>query len=97
MSIFGRHRIKDPVEGHAEIVQANRRNEGHTSGNCHMQLLLDDVPGIKPARYLARFHWVTIVDVSAVPADYLMELVEWSYTAAVTRPGSRRTHAHSTR
>lgn len=26
-------------------------------------LELTDVPGIKPARYMARFHWVTIVDV----------------------------------
>ena len=49
-------------------------------------LELTDVPGIKPARYMARFHWVTIVDVSAVPEDYLHELIEWSYTKAVTRP-----------
>lgn len=48
-------------------------------------LELTDVPGIKPARYMARFHWVTIVDVRAVPADYLQELIGWSYTKAVTR------------
>lgn len=56
-------------------------------------LELTDVPGIKPARYLARFHWVTIVNVSAIPADYLQELIAWSYTRAVTRPrkaGDRR-------
>ena len=35
------------------------------------RFLESDVPGIKPARYMARFHWVTIVDVSAVPVDYL--------------------------
>ncbi|MFZ5724317.1 MAG: MmcQ/YjbR family DNA-binding protein [Pseudomonadota bacterium] len=55
-------------------------------------LELTDVPGIKPARYMARFHWVTIVNVSAVPADYLQELIAWSYARAVTRPGvARRT------
>jgi predicted DNA-binding protein (MmcQ/YjbR family) len=48
-------------------------------------LELTDVPGIKPARYMARFHWVTIVDVSTVPGDYLQELIAWSYTKAATR------------
>ena len=48
-------------------------------------LELTDVPGIKPARYLARFHWVTIVDSSAVPVDYLRELIAWSYAKAVAR------------
>lgn len=52
-------------------------------------LELTDVPGIKPARYMARFHWVTIVNVSAVPADYLQELIAWSYTRAVTRTRNR--------
>lgn len=49
-------------------------------------LELTGVPGIKPARYLGRFHWVTIVDVNTVPVDYLLELIEWSYTRATTRP-----------
>lgn len=49
-------------------------------------LELTDVPGIKPARYMARLRWVTIVDVSTVPEDYLQELIAWSYTKAVTRP-----------
>jgi predicted DNA-binding protein (MmcQ/YjbR family) len=49
-------------------------------------LELTDVPGIKPARYLAKAHWVTIVDVRAVPADYLLELIAWSYTTAIKRP-----------
>jgi len=47
-------------------------------------LELTGVPGIKPARYMARFHWVTIVDVRAVPTDYLKELVTWSYNKALT-------------
>jgi predicted DNA-binding protein (MmcQ/YjbR family) len=45
-------------------------------------LELTDVPGIKPARYMARFRWVTIVDVETVPADYLQELITWSYAKA---------------
>lgn len=49
-------------------------------------LALTDVPGIKPARYMARFHWITIVDVSAVPSDFLEELIASSYQKAVTRP-----------
>jgi predicted DNA-binding protein (MmcQ/YjbR family) len=48
-------------------------------------LELTDIPGIKPARYMARFHWVTIVNVSTVPAGYLLELIAWSYTKATTR------------
>ncbi len=44
---------------------------------------LTDVLGIKPARYMARYHWVTIVDVRSVPAAYLTELVEWSYRKAL--------------
>ena len=45
-------------------------------------LELTDVPGVKPARYRGRYHWITIVDVSAFPASYLTELVEWSYQRA---------------
>ncbi len=43
---------------------------------------LTDVPGVKPARYRGRFHWITIVNVSGFPASYLMELVECSYGRA---------------
>ena len=43
---------------------------------------LTDVPGVKPARYRGRFGWITIVNVSAFPAGYLEELVEWSYRKA---------------
>ena len=45
-------------------------------------LELTDMPGVNPARYMARFHWVTIVDVQAFPQDYLLELVHWSYQRA---------------
>lgn len=56
-------------------------------------LELTDVPGIKPARYLARFRWVTIVDVGSVPADYLQELIAWSYDKATTRLPKRQQSA----
>ena len=39
-------------------------------------------PGVKPARYMGRFHWVTIVDISRFPADYLVALLEGSYQRA---------------
>ena len=45
-------------------------------------LALTDTPGIKPARYMGRFHWVTIVKIDRMPNDYLAELVEWSYQKA---------------
>jgi predicted DNA-binding protein (MmcQ/YjbR family) len=45
-------------------------------------LELTGMPGVKPARYMGRFHWVTIVDVSRFPQDYLLELVQWSYDKA---------------
>ena len=40
---------------------------------------LTDVPGIKPARYFARFHWVSIVNSQSLSEDYLQELILWSY------------------
>lgn len=51
---------------------------------------LTDVPGIKPARFMGRYRWVTIVDVRSVPEDYLRELVEWSYRAAVATLSRKR-------
>lgn len=45
-------------------------------------LELTDRPGIKPARYMGRFHWITIVEVHKFPADYLAELLDWSYHKA---------------
>ena len=44
---------------------------------------LTDVHGIKPARFMGRYRWITIVDVRSVPEDYLVELVEWSYRHAL--------------
>lgn len=45
-------------------------------------LELTDMPGVKPARYMARFHWVTIIDVQSFPEDYLIELLQWSWQKA---------------
>jgi len=45
-------------------------------------LELTDQAGIKPARYMHRFHWVSIVKVEAVEENYLKELIEWSYHKA---------------
>jgi predicted DNA-binding protein (MmcQ/YjbR family) len=43
---------------------------------------LTDIPGVKPARYMGRFHWVTIVQVDKFSATYLRELVDASYQKA---------------
>ena len=43
------------------------------------------MPGVKPARYMARFHWVTIVNVNAFDSDYLKELIDWSYKKSLSR------------
>lgn len=51
---------------------------------------LTGVPGIKPARYMGRFHWVTIVRPLAIPEDYLRELVSWSYERAKGSLGKAR-------
>ena len=47
-------------------------------------LELTDQPGIKPARYMHRFHWVTIVKVKSFKEDYLKEVIKWSYQKAVS-------------
>ncbi|MBD9437091.1 MmcQ/YjbR family DNA-binding protein [Pseudoxanthomonas sp. PXM03] len=53
-------------------------------------LELTDQPGIKPARWLGHHRWVTVVDVSTVPADYLKDLVAWSYRYAWDRLSRRQ-------
>ena len=45
---------------------------------------LTDMPGVKPARYMGRYRWVTIVKVDQFPAAYLTELLEWSYRKALS-------------
>ena len=46
-------------------------------------IALTGMPGVKPARYRGRYHWITIVHVSGFPPDYLRELVEASYRRAL--------------
>ena len=53
-------------------------------------LELTDRPGIKPARYRGRYHWVTIVRVQSVPGDYLGELIRASYRRAAESLGRRK-------
>ncbi|MEZ9523859.1 MmcQ/YjbR family DNA-binding protein [Enterovibrio norvegicus] len=45
-------------------------------------LELLDQPGVKPARYMHQFHWVTIVDVTVFNEEYLTTLISWSYHKA---------------
>ena len=53
-------------------------------------LELTDRPGIKSARYMGRFHWVTVVNVQTMPADYLRELVTWSYRHSAASLSKRK-------
>ncbi|QNA87762.1 hypothetical protein G4G28_03480 [Massilia sp. Dwa41.01b] len=54
---------------------------------------LTGIPGVKPARYMGRFHWVTIVHVDRFPPAYLTELVEWSYRTALDSLSKAKRHA----
>ncbi len=47
-------------------------------------LELTDQEGIKPARFMGRFHWVTIVDVEEFNEEYLRQLIQYSYDKAVS-------------
>jgi predicted DNA-binding protein (MmcQ/YjbR family) len=53
-------------------------------------LELTGIAGFKPARYMSRFHWVTVVDVAGVPEDYLLERIRWSYQKALRGLSKRK-------
>jgi len=53
-------------------------------------LELTDMPGVKPARYMARHRWGTVVDAAVFPAAYLRELVRWSHAHAAAGLTRRR-------
>ncbi len=53
-------------------------------------LELTDLEGVKPARYMQRFYWVTIVDVAQFNESYLQELVHWSYIKALDSLSARQ-------
>jgi predicted DNA-binding protein (MmcQ/YjbR family) len=40
---------------------------------------LTERPGIRPAHYVARYHWVTVEDLDAVTTAELKELIQNSY------------------
>ena len=44
---------------------------------------LTDQAGIKPARYMHRFYWITIVDVGSVHTAHLKQWIDWSYHKAL--------------
>nr|WP_298141373.1 MmcQ/YjbR family DNA-binding protein [uncultured Pseudomonas sp.] len=44
---------------------------------------LTDQPSVTPARYLQRFHWVSMVSTQALDPDYLQQLIAWSYHKAL--------------
>jgi predicted DNA-binding protein (MmcQ/YjbR family) len=46
-------------------------------------LELTDQIGIKPARYMHRFHWISIVQLNAMDSDYLKVLIHDSYQKAL--------------
>lgn len=53
-------------------------------------LELTGMPGVKPARFMGRYHWVTIVRVAQFQEDYLRELVQWSYGKALSQLSKAR-------
>lgn len=48
----------------------------------HRARRLADMPGVKPGRYMTRYHWITIVDARELPEAYLREFVHCSYDRA---------------
>ena len=48
-----------------------------------MFMELTDQDGFKPARYMGRFYWVSIIDVEMVDENYLKSLIEYSYNFAL--------------
>jgi len=53
-------------------------------------LELTDQEGIKPARYMHRFHWISIVNVVRIDEDYLKELITDSYYKAMSCLSKKR-------
>ncbi len=45
---------------------------------------------IQPARYMARFHWITIIDVTTIPEHWLQDWLLGSYHQAVSRLSKKR-------
>ncbi len=47
-------------------------------------LELTDQEGVKPARYMHRYHWISIVEVDGFDEHYLLELIRCSYSKAMS-------------
>ncbi len=45
---------------------------------------------IQPARYMARFHWITLIEVNAIPEEWLQNWVLGSYHQAVSQLSKKR-------
>lgn len=43
---------------------------------------LTDQPGVKPAKYMGRYRWITIVNVDDFDGSYLKDLINCSYVSA---------------
>ncbi|HEX4885292.1 MAG TPA: MmcQ/YjbR family DNA-binding protein [Casimicrobiaceae bacterium] len=63
------------------------RAERSLSFKCDPERFLEltDQPGILPAPYLARAHWVQVVDAAALPASRLRALVDRSHALVAAR------------
>ncbi len=53
-------------------------------------LELTDQEGVKPARFMGRFHWITIVNVDTFNDEYLKELIQYSYQKAISSLSKKR-------
>lgn len=47
-------------------------------------LELTDQANVKPARYMQRFHWVSVIKADQFDEAYLRELITWSYQKALS-------------
>lgn len=69
------------VGGKMFCVTSVESSEGGISVKCMPEKFAEmtERPGIIPAHYVARYHWITIEDQRAVTADELKRLIEKSY------------------
>ncbi|MDW5418354.1 MmcQ/YjbR family DNA-binding protein [Iodobacter sp. CM08] len=47
-------------------------------------LELTDQPNIKPARYMQRFHWISITEMGLQDINMLKILIDWSYQKSLS-------------
>ena len=100
LSRVSRHRATTMAEtgtksGHAVLWLTSEPERWRFSFKVAPERFLEltDQPGIKPARWLGKHRWVTVVDVSSVPGAYLKDLVAWSYRHALAKLSRRQREA----